>query len=147
MKEKRGWIQSLCLLRGFCLASSMVFPAVCCSGCKVVRIEEEEGKAVEYTIVKQEEIPEEIESLIEEKKQQEFQMTYQIGEDLYLVRGYGQQMTGGYSIQVLSLSASDSAIFLETKLLGSSAENQNRVPSYPVIVVKMKYREQPVCFQ
>ena len=40
-------------------------------------------------------------------------MTYQSGEELYLIKGYGQQMTGGYSIQVAELSLSDTAVFLK----------------------------------
>ena len=36
-------------------------------GCRIIRIEEEERKPLEYTIVNQQEIPEEILSLFEEK--------------------------------------------------------------------------------
>lgn len=147
MNKKGGLIRNLALFRFFCLAGGIFLMAVFLSACRMIRIEEEKGTAVEYTIVSEEELPKEIESLIEEKKQQEFQMSYQIGESLYLIKGYGQQLSGGYSIQVQNLSATESAVFFETKLLGPSAENQNRVPSYPVIVVKMEYRKEPICFQ
>lgn len=115
-------------------------------GCRIIRIEEEERTPLEYTVVNQEEVPGEILSLIEEKKSKEFQMTYQSGEELYLIKGYGQQMSGGYSIQVEELSGSDNAVFFKTKLLGPSDDSGRGEPSYPYIVVKMKYCKEPVQF-
>lgn len=116
-------------------------------GCRLVRIEEEERTPVSYTVVEPGELPDEAEAIVEEKKETEFQMTYQSGEELYLIRGYGRQMSGGYSIQVKELSASRSAVFFVTKLKGPSPGEQGGEPSYPYIAVKMKYRELPVQFQ
>ena len=65
------------------------------TGCQMIKIEEGNRTPLEYTIVENNAIPEEAASLIEEKKAAEFQMTYQRGEDLYLIRGYGKQMSGG----------------------------------------------------
>ena len=92
-------------------------------------------------------IPEQAAKLIEEKKEKEFQMVYQKGEDLYLIKGYGRQMSGGYSIQVTDLSASVNAVFFETKLIGPTEEVQGGEPSYPYIVVKTEYRDVPVQFR
>lgn len=116
-------------------------------GCRIIRIEEEERKPLEYTIVNQQEIPEEILSLIEEKKAGEFQMTYQSGEEMYLIKGYGRQMSGGYSIRVEELSHSSNGIFFMTHLIGSKDDSMAGEPSYPYIVVKMAYREEPVVFE
>ena len=116
-------------------------------GCRFIRIEEAEREALEYTIVNEEKIPQELAALIEEKKKQEFQLTYQSGEDLYLVKGYGQQLSGGYSIQVTEVSLSENAVFFLTKLLGPSEESMGSEPSYPYIVVKIQYREEPVQFR
>lgn len=82
-------------------------------GCKLVRIEEGERTSIKYTVVDHSQIPEQAAKLIEEKKEKEFQMAYQKGEDLYLIKGYGRQMSGGYSIQVTDLSASVNAVFLK----------------------------------
>ena len=49
---------------------------------------------------------------MEEKKEKEFQLSYENGEDLYLAKGYGRQMSGGYSIQVEELGESSNGIFL-----------------------------------
>ena len=116
-------------------------------GCRIIRIEEEERKPLEYTIVNQQEIPEEILSLIEEKKAGEFQMTYQSGEEMYLIKGYGRQMSGGYSIRVEELSHSSNGIFFMTHLIGPKDDSMAGEPSYPYLVVKMAYREEPVVFE
>lgn len=117
------------------------------SGCRVIRIEEAERTPLKYTVVDSSGIPEEAASLIEEKKAAEFQMIYQSGEDMYLIKGYGRQMSGGYSIQVTDLSLSSTAIFFSTKLIGPSEDSQSGEPSYPYIAVKTEYREEPVQFQ
>ena len=128
------------------LLACLFFLAVILGGCSLIRIEEEERKPLEYSVVKQEDIPKEAAELIERKKKQEFQMTYQVEEELYLIRGYGQQMTGGYSIQAEEVSASSNAVFFRTKLLGPSESPVGSEPSYPYIVVKIKYTDMPVMF-
>ena len=117
-------------------------------GCKVTDMASDKTESLDYTVVKEEEIPEEIKKLIEEKKAQEFQMTYQSDDYLYLLRGYGQQMSGGYSIQIEDLSLGENAIYFKTTLIGpSKGEAISKEPSYPYIVVQLKYREEPVQFQ
>ena len=118
------------------------------SSCGIIKIDREEKQKLDYTVVKEEDMPREIQALIEERKEQEFQMAYQSGNELYLVKGYGQQEGGGYSIQVEALSMTENALELKTKLLGPSGEeDQPPEPSYPYIVIKMEYRDLPVRFQ
>lgn len=130
---------------------SLVCLAVCMAlilcGCRIIRVEEEERKPLEYTVVNPQEIPAEVLSLIEEKKAKEFQMTYQSGEDMYLMKGYGQQMSGGYSIRVEELSESSNGIFFKTRLLGPEDLSSGGEPSYPYIVVKTAYQDEPVLFE
>lgn len=116
-------------------------------GCKVTNMKSEEKKPLDYTVVDEADIPPAIASLIESKKQEEFQITYQDGEYLYLLRGYGRQKTGGYSIQVEELSLFAESIFFATSLIGPGKEEEPSLePSYPYIVVKLEYREAPVQF-
>ena len=118
------------------------------SSCGIIKIDREEKQKLDYTVVKEEDMPREIQALIEERKEQEFQMAYQSGNELSLVKGYGQQEGGGYSIQVEALSMTENALELKTKLLGPSGEeDQSPEPSYPYIVIKMEYRDLPVRFQ
>lgn len=116
-------------------------------GCRLIRIEEEERTPLGYTVVSQEDIPEDLTALIQEKKEKEFQMTYQRGETMYLVKGYGCQMRGGYSIQVKELGLSRDCIYFETRLIGpKEQELSGGEPSYPYIVVQTEYRSEPVQF-
>lgn len=118
------------------------------AGCKVTDMSGEKTQNLAYTVVKEEEIPQEVTTIIEEKKAQEFQMTYQSDDYLYLMKGYGQQMSGGYSIQIQDVSLGTSAIYFKTTLIGpSKGEKVSKEPSYPYIVIKIDYREEPVQFQ
>ena len=126
------------------------------SGCNFIRIEEEPRKPLEYSIVKNEDLPAELAALIQEKKANEFQLTYQSEKDLFLIKGYGQQMSGGYSISVEELGVTSQAevtqavdtLLSRTQLIGPSAGKAVlSPPSYPYIVVKTEYRKEPVIFE
>ena len=82
-------------------------------GCQMIRIEEENKTPLAYTVIEDSQIPEEMQELIREKKETEFQIAYQKGTELFLATGYGRQMSGGDSIQVKELSASSNAVFFE----------------------------------
>ena len=106
-----------------------------------------EKESLDFTVVEESEIPEELKSVIDEKKEAEFKLTYQSGEDLYLVAGAGMQETGGYSISVKDLYLQDGSICRETEFMGpSQGETVSRTPSYPYIVIRLPYREEPVVF-
>ena len=123
-----------------------VITAFLLSGCRFVRIEEEERKPVAYTVVEKSDIPEELSRIMEEKKEKEFQLSYETGEDLYLAKGYGRQMSGGYSIQVEELGESGNGLFFVTRLLGPEDLKEAGVPSYPCIVIKTSRQKNPVTF-
>ena len=116
-------------------------------GCSLVKIEEGERTPLAYTVVETAELPSSAQEMIQEKKDRDFQMTYQKGDTVYLIRGYGKKMSGGYSIQVAELSVSSTAVFFKTRLIGQEKENQSGAPSYPYIAVKTEYREEPVIFE
>ena len=97
--------------------------------------------------MKETDFPDKVKELIAENKESEFQLTYQDGSCLYLIKGYGKQKTGGYSIQIEDLSLWENAIHLQTVLLGPEEEDLKDDPSYPYLVVRMKYREEPVIFE
>lgn len=80
----------------------------------------EKGKehAVEYTVLGEDQIPDEIRKVVDVKKQEEFQMTYQEEDMLYLLQGYGIQSSGGYSIRVEKVSENDTELHVKTKLIG-----------------------------
>ena len=117
------------------------------SGCSIEKVRAQNGVKPEYTVMKETDFPDKVKELIAENKESEFQLTYQDGSWLYLIKGYGKQKTGGYSIQIEDLSLWENAIHLQTVLLGPEEEDLKDDPSYPYLVVRMKYREEPVIFE
>lgn len=103
---------------------------------------------LEFTVLGEEMIPEQLKAIIEEKKAQPFQITYTDNANLYICVGYGEQETGGYSIAVNELYLTDTNIVTDTSLLGPEAsEQENKTPSCPYIVIKTEYLEQTVTFE
>lgn len=118
------------------------------AGCGAAQKQSHEGKPVEFTVVELRKLPEKLTELIEENKKQEIRMTYMDGEDMYLVRGYGEQKTGGYSIVVSECTEDETTVWLDTQLIGP--ENQERLSgdvSYPCLVIKMEARDKEVMIQ
>ena len=132
--------------KAVCLLAILVLAAVL-SGCGLIWIEEEERKPVDYTVVERQDIPAALDEIMNEKKEKEFQLSYQTGEALYLAKGYGRQMSGGYSIQVEELGVSSNGLFFVTRLIGPKDLNEAGVPSYPCIVIKTEPQTKPVVFR
>lgn len=118
------------------------------SGCSVEKANRTKVRDLDYQIVAPEEIPKELLSQIEEKKAADFKMTYETPEQLYIVRGYGEQETGGYSIQVKELYLSNNAVFFKTELIGPrKGEMITKSPSYPYIVIVTEKVDKNLVFE
>lgn len=118
------------------------------TGCTMLSDERVKLKDLDFTILGEEKIPEELLSIINEKKAEAFKLTYSDQEYLYICIGYGEQTTGGYSIAVNELYLTDSAVFVNTELLGPDPSEKNSpTPSYPYIVIKTEYLDQTVIFE
>lgn len=125
-----------------------VTAAAMLSGCTFLSEERIKLRDLDFTVLSEEKIPEELMSIIEEKKKEPFQITYTDKEYLYICVGYGEQATGGYSIAVNELYLTDTAVYASTSLLGpESADKNNATPSYPCIVIKTEYLDQTVIFE
>ena len=118
------------------------------SGCTLLSEEKIKLRDLDFTVLSEEKVPEQLLSIIEEKKAKPFQITYTDNANLYICIGYGEQETGGYSIAVNELYLTDSNILVNTSLLGPEpSEKSNNVPSYPYIVIKTEFLEQTVTFE
>lgn len=118
------------------------------SGCKMQTNEREKLRDLEYTIIEKEDAPEELVRILEEKEKNEFKLTFEEEESLYLCVGYGEQKTSGYSIAVRELYLSENAIYFDTNLIGPGKEEKvAQSPSYPWLIVKTEYVDKPVVFQ
>lgn len=120
----------------------------CLAGCAIEKTNRTKVRDLDYHVVAQEEIPEELKEQIEEKKAADFKLTYETPEYLYIVRGYGEQTTGGYSIQVTELYLSNNAVFFKSALIGPrKGENAAKSPSYPYIVIQTEKVDKNVVFE
>lgn len=127
------------------LLAAMLFALTGCT-----RLSEEKIKLrdLDFTVLSEEKIPEELKELLEEKKGSPFQITYADKENLYICVGYGQQETGGYSIAVEELYLTDSNICVATSLLGPDGTEQGeKTPSWPYIVLKTEFLDLTVVFE
>ena len=140
MRERKRIMRGIV---GFICVTTMFF-----CGCTIT----EEGgmklRDLDFTLVSEERLPEELKAMIEERKGEEFKFTYADKEFLYLCIGYGEQKTGGYSIAVNELYLTDNAIYVDTNLLGPSVkEKSNPAVSYPYIVIKTEFLDKTVVFE
>lgn len=118
------------------------------TGCSVEKENQDKVRDLESTIVGEADLPEELKNLIEEKKPAPFKLTYSNDQGLYIVVGYGEQATGGYSISVNELYLTENSIVIDTELKGpEKGETVGVEKSYPYIVVQTEYLENPVIFQ
>lgn len=116
-------------------------------GCSVEETSRTKISDITYTIVEDAQIPEELAAIIEEKKAADFKFTYELQDELYVIRGYGEQETGGYSICVKECYQTSNAVVFDTELKGPrKGETTSMSPSYPYIVVKMENYEKSVIF-
>lgn len=129
-------------------AAGLLLSCVCLLGGCSDKGAEEKVKDLEFTVVGQNEIPKELMDMIEQKKTEEFRLTYTSGEDLYIAVGYGEQQTGGFSISVPEFYLTENSMVIKTELQGPEQGSQQAAsPSYPFIVIKTKFIEEPVVFQ
>jgi hypothetical protein len=126
--------------------SMLIFCLAMLAGCG--KTEKEEKVAdLDFTVLDEASIPEELKEIIEGKKKEAFKLTYSDDSFLYIVVGYGEQATGGYSIQVNGLYLTEKNIYLNTDLLGpSKKEEVSQTATFPYIVLKMEYRQESVVF-
>ncbi|MDE6892435.1 MAG: protease complex subunit PrcB family protein [Lachnospiraceae bacterium] len=148
---QNGCAGNLCLLRAIRYAVCILAVAAACllTGCAKEKDPMEKIKDLEFTVLAEENIPDELKSVIEEKKGNTFKVTYQDNGFLYICIGYGEQVSGGYSIVVNALYLTDNAVYADTTLLGPDPSDtgiKKNSPSYPYIVIKTEFVDKPVVF-
>lgn len=118
------------------------------TGCKNEEGEIQKIKELDFTVVEEAGLPEELLKMINEKKSQPFKFSYGDDEYLYIARGYGSQKSGGYSVAVQELFLADNAIYFNTELIGPSKQDLvSQTITYPYIVVKIEFIDKSVVFE
>lgn len=126
--------------------AAMLLLSLC--GCKIERKDPAKIKDLEFTIVEEPDLPDELRTIIKEKKQAAFKITYTDQNALYIAVGYGAQATGGYSISVNELYLTANAIFIKTNLIGPGREEKiSAARSFPYVVVKTELLDESVVFE
>jgi len=117
-------------------------------GCKTEDTDVKKIKDLDFTVVEDADIPGELKEIIDEKKEKPFKLTYSNKDYLYIVVGYGQQNSGGYSIAVDELYLTSNAIYIDTNLIGPSKDDLvTQGVTYPYIVVKIEFMDKRVVFE
>lgn len=130
------------------LCIGMIISAILCS-CGIRSLESDTKKISEpdFEIISEEALPSELLTIINERKEKSFKTTFEDGNGLYIVIGYGRQPTGGYSIKVNELYETKDSLHIETEFIGPSKnETVTQTVSYPYIVVKTTMIDKPVVF-
>lgn len=134
-------------MKKYVLYGCILCLALFLTGCELKQVEDTEKEPVEFTVVEVEDIPEELLEIIGENKQGEIKMSFEDGGYTYIIRGYGQQKTGGYSISVNSVYIAGDSIHIDTSLIGPPQDKKiMEEPSYPYIVLKVEGQQEKVVF-
>lgn len=116
-------------------------------GCSVSQTNTEKLADLEYVIVRTQEIPQEIRTLIEENKSTLMKLTYTDNEETYIITGYGAQKTSGYSVEILEVYETANVVVIDTNLLGPSPDEEIvDTATFPYIVIKIEENQKPVVF-
>lgn len=127
------------------LSTILVLMAV---GCATEKLSTEKLRDIDFTVVDEDDVSEELEEMIDEKEGKPFKLTYADNGILYIAVGYGEQPTTGYSIQVKELYESKNAIYIHTNLIGPTKDEKIlERKTHPYIVVKMEYIDKNVVFE
>lgn len=132
--------------------SAMVISLILCfsvfCGCGVEKTDGNKIRDLEYEIMDEDQLPEELAAKIEEKKAADFKLVYESDDNLYVVRGYGEQETGGYSIQIQEFYLTGNAVVFQSALMGPAKDEvKNAAPSYPYVVIKTENVDKNVVFE
>ncbi len=126
---------------------------ILCAGCLAFtgcgkEEEPEKLEDLEFTVVGERDVPAQLQEMIGQKRETPFKLTYADEQDMYIVIGKGPQEGGGFSIAVKELYRTDNSIVFKTELTGpEKGEEKGTEPSYPVLIVKTVFCEEPVVFK
>jgi len=117
-------------------------------GCSVQKADMEKIRDLEYTVLDEQKIPEELALHITEVKREPFEISYGDEGYLYIAKGYGKKEVSGYSIEVEECFETKNLICVKTNLLGPpKGEKVFEQETCPYIVIKTEYSDKSIVFQ
>lgn len=117
-------------------------------GCSAQKNATKKLRDIEFTVVKDEEVPQELASMIAEKKKERMKLVYTDEAYLYIVEGYGTKPTSGYSVMADACYETENTVCFHSQLLGpKEGEKIFETESYPYVVIKIEKIEKHIVFQ
>lgn len=105
-------------------------------------------KDLEYTVVPEEDIPEELLSMLQEQREHPMKFFYTTDGYTYIVVGYGTQETSGYSIQIDELYETEDEVIVSSTLMGpEKGEEVKETKTYPYVVLKTEENDKDMVFR
>lgn len=110
-------------------------------------MEDERKRDLAYTVIEQDEMPQELKEQIEKEEKNVFGITYADQGILYAARGFGEKKTDGYHAEVTECYETEDTIYVTTELRGpQKGEDIKKEKTCPYVVIKMDYEEKQVMF-
>ncbi len=128
----------------YCYAGYFFFAGM--SGC-LSGGAQEERISVAFQVVAFDKAPQKLQEIIEEHKKEEIKMTWEGDEGRYIIRGYGEQPTGGYSIRADAVEFVGEGLHVTTTLIPPQKEQAAAEASYPCIILLIENMDQEVTFE
>lgn len=125
----------------------VVLAGILLCGCISRQEEREKLRNLEYTVIEESKIPEELGQRIQKEKTP-FMLTFSDQGNLYIARGYGPQEKSGYSVEVTELYETENAVVIVTDLYGpEKGEETKDIVTYPYTVVQLQDTGKDVLFK
>ena len=133
---------------------------------KITKIDIENKGALEYIVLEEEDIPQEINEEIQRYKIKGCKNSYICNEKLYILVCYGEQTVPGYMVEITDIYESSNRIFVKTTLKGSvimegetkegalkkiigddkAKQRQDENELYPYIVIRVDRSDKGIVF-
>lgn len=125
-----------------CVGILLTVPA-----CSVREKNKEKIRNLNFRVLQEEEIPEELKEQMDAERMEAYRITYTDQGKLYIARGYGEKETNGYRVDVTECYETENTICIHTELLGpEKGEKIQRRKTNPHVVVSLSAVEKSVIF-
>lgn len=122
-------------------------PVLFVTACAMTKISEEKIRDIEFTVLKEEEIPEKLLDNMRDQEKNGFRLSYAEAGFFYIAIGYGEQEKSGYSIEVKECYETKNAIYVHTDLIGPKKEEESlKAKTYPSLVLKFEWIDKHIVF-
>ncbi len=116
------------------------------AGCSAEKVSSKKLRDVDFTVVSELEMTEEVKKIVEEKKTAPFKVTFTDHEYTYIIIGYGKKNYEGYRVTVKELYESSNAVYVKTEFSGPKEYRTSSNASYPYIVIKIEATDKNIVF-